>query len=81
MIKSEPARIHTIFGSWESRLERDLHAVSSDLVSALKVMMYGESADQDLAMRWIRAEPLPLYDCRKLGPVDSHFAATTPATR
>lgn len=53
--------------SESTRLERDLHAVSADLVSALKVLMYGEPADQELAMRWLRAEALPVSDCRKLG--------------
>ena len=50
-----------------ARLERDLHAASSDLVSALKVLTIGEPADQELAMRWLRAEALPVSDCRKLG--------------
>ena len=49
------------------RLERDLLTASSDLVSALKVLAIGEPADQDLAMRWLRAEALPVADCRKLG--------------
>ena len=49
------------------RLERDLLNSSSDLVSALKVLAIGESADQDLAMRWLRADALPVADCRKLG--------------
>lgn len=48
-------------------LEQDLLAASSDLASALRVLVIGEPADQDLAMRWIRAEPLPVADCRKLG--------------
>ena len=49
------------------RLERDLVATSTDLLSALKVIIIGELADQDLAMRWLRAETLPVADCRKLG--------------
>ena len=49
------------------RLERDLINASSDLVSALKVLVIGEPADQELAMRWLRADPLPVADCRKLG--------------
>ena len=49
------------------RLERDLINASSDLVSALKVLVIGEPADQELAMRWLRADHLPVADCRKLG--------------
>ena len=49
------------------RLERDLINASSDLVSALKVLVIGEPADQELAMRWLRADSLPVADCRKLG--------------
>ena len=49
-----------------ARLERNLRSTSSDLVSALKVLMLGNAIDQDLAMRWIRAEALPISDCRKL---------------
>ena len=49
------------------RLKRDLLAVSPDLVNVLKVLAIGGQADQDLAMRWLRAEALPVADCRKLG--------------
>ncbi len=48
-------------------LEQNLLATSSDLVAMLKILVFGESADQDLAMRWVRAEPLRVADCRKLG--------------
>ena len=50
-----------------ARLERDLFTTSSDLASALKVLAIGDRADQDLAMRWLRAEALPVSECRKLG--------------
>lgn len=50
-----------------AHMERDLLAVSSDLASALKVLVIGEPADQDLAMRWLRAEALSRTDCQKLG--------------
>lgn len=53
--------------SQATRMESDLRATSTDLMSALKVLMIGESADQHLAMRWLRAENLPVVDCRKLG--------------
>jgi len=49
------------------RLERDMLAGSADLVSALKVLVIGDQTDQNLAMRWIRAEALSVADCRKLG--------------
>ena len=50
-----------------AHMERDLLAASSDLASALKILVIGEPADQDLTMRWLRAEALPIADCRKLG--------------
>ena len=49
------------------QLERDLANTSSDLASALKVLVFGNTADQDLAMRWLRAEALPVSECRRLG--------------
>ena len=48
-------------------LERDLRAVSPDLVQALKVLVHGQQDDKDLAMRWLHAGPLPSAECRKLG--------------
>lgn len=48
-------------------LERRLRSVPSDLMSALKVLALGEPDDQELAMRWLRAEPLQVAECRKLG--------------
>lgn len=50
-----------------SSLESDLRAASTDLFSALRVMGIGDSADQSLAMRWLRAENLPVAECRRLG--------------
>ena len=50
-----------------ARHERDLLSASSDLVSALKVLVIGEPVDQDLVMRWLRAEAIPVAECRKLG--------------
>ena len=48
-------------------LERRLRSVPSDLRSALTVLAVGEPDDQDLAMRWLRAESLQVAECRKLG--------------
>ena len=50
-----------------NRLEKTLIGMSSDLASALRVLAFGELADKALAMRWLRAESLPVADCRKLG--------------
>ena len=50
-----------------AHLERDLINASSDLVNALKALVLGDPADQELVMRWLRAEALPVADCRKLG--------------
>lgn len=50
-----------------SSLERELSSVSPDLVSALKVLVIGGASDQDMVMRWLRAEAIPVADCRKLG--------------
>ena len=50
-----------------SSLVRDLNRLSSDLSNALKVLSIGEAMDQDLVMRWLRAEAISIADCRKLG--------------
>ena len=49
------------------RLERTLHSISPDLVSALRVVALGQAADREIALRWVRAESLTAADCRKLG--------------
>lgn len=49
------------------RLVRELVSASSDLVNALRVLALGDPADQELVMRWLRAEALPVANCRKLG--------------
>jgi hypothetical protein len=61
------ASLEILTSTEAARLEQDLQVTSSDLLSALKVMVLGQSADQDMAMRWIRAEALPVADCRRLG--------------
>ena len=62
------------------RLERDLLSASSDLVNALKVLIIGEPADQVLVMRWLRAEALPVADCRKLG-ISKRIASSEESSR
>ena len=61
-------------------LERDLRAASSDLVSALNVLVIGQSADKDLAIRWLQAEALPVADCRKLG-ISKKIASSEDSSR
>ena len=61
-------------------LERDLLAASSDLVSALKVLVLGDPADQNLAMRWLYAEALPVADCRRLG-ISKRIASSEDSSR
>lgn len=62
------------------RLEQDLLQTSADLASALKVLVIGTAPDQDLAMRWIRAEALPVADCRRLG-ISRRIASSEDSTR
>ena len=62
------------------RLEQDLLAASTDLVSALKVVVFGKPTDQDLAMRWLRAEALPVADCRRLG-ISMRIASSEDSSR
>ena len=57
-----------IYTSTESaHFNRKLSNISPDLVSALDVLTVGNSIDQQSAMRWIRAEALPVGECRRLG--------------
>lgn len=48
-------------------LQRSLLSASSDLVSALNALVIGNTIDQDLVMRWLRAEAIPIAECRRLG--------------
>ena len=61
------AYLHICTSSEATLMERDLLAASPDLASVLKALAIGQQTDQDLAMRWLRAEALPIGDCRKLG--------------
>lgn len=66
--------------SESARLERDLAAISSDLVNAMKVLVYGAPPDQETTMRWLRAEPLPISDCRRLG-ISKRIVASEDSSR
>jgi len=49
------------------RLHRDLMLASPDLATALQVMTTGRSQEQVTAMRWLRAESLPVSEFRRIG--------------
>ena len=67
--------------SFESaHLERDLQRISSDLVSALRVLVIGNPIDQDVVMRWLRAEALPAAECRRLG-ISKRIASSEESSR
>lgn len=70
--------MHT--SSKSADLEKGLLDVSPDLSKALKNLIFGQSIDQDLAMRWLRAEVLPIADCRKLG-VSKRIASSEDSSR
>ena len=74
------AYLQIVTADESERLERDLLQTSSDLASALNVLVIGNAPDQELAMRWIRAEALPVADCRKLG-ISRRIASSEDSTR
>lgn len=49
------------------RLRREVMLASPDLANALQVIATGKSQDQVTAMRWLRAESLPISEFRKAG--------------
>jgi len=49
------------------RLRRDMMLASPDLANALQVITTGTSQDQVTALRWLRAESLPISEFRKVG--------------
>ena len=63
-----------------SHLKLALRAVSFDLVKAIDVLAIGEPADRELAMRWLRAEALPVADCRKIG-ISKRIASSEDSSR
>ena len=66
--------------SQSSHLERDLLSASPDLVHALRALVGGKSIDQDVAMRWIRGEALPVAECRRLG-ISKKIASSEESSR
>lgn len=62
------------------RFERELFLASPDLGNALKVLVTGEPQDQVIALRWLRAEPLPVSEFRKVG-ISQKVSSAEEATR
>ncbi len=48
-------------------LRREMMLASPDLANALQVMATGRSHEQVIAMRWLRAESLPISEFRRVG--------------
>ncbi len=51
------------------RLQQQMMMASPDLATALKVIATGEAQDQVTAMRWLKAESLPVSEFRRVGIV------------
>jgi len=62
------------------RLRKELMTASPDLSRALHVMVTGESQDQLIATRWLRADNLPISEFRKIG-ISQKISSTEEATR
>jgi hypothetical protein len=62
------------------RLRKELMTASPDLSRALHVMVTGESQDQLIATRWLRADNLPISEFRKIG-ISQKINTTEEATR
>ncbi|MGI0016072.1 MAG: hypothetical protein ACREBU_21845 [Nitrososphaera sp.] len=62
------------------RLRKELMTVSPDLSKALHVMVTGESQDQLIATRWLRADNLPISEFRKIG-ISQKISTAEEATR
>jgi hypothetical protein len=63
-----------------NRLRRELGLASLDLSNALQVMTSGQNQDQVTALRWLRAEPLPISEFRKIG-ISQRIGSVEEATR
>jgi hypothetical protein len=62
------------------QLRRELATASLDLFNALQVMAIGEPQDQIIALRWLRAEALPVSEFRKIG-ISQKIATAEEASR
>ncbi len=63
-----------------NRVQRELAMASPDLAAALHVMATGELQEQVLAMRWLRADALPVGLFRKAG-ISQKISSSDDATR
>ena len=63
-----------------NRLHRNLMLASPDLASALQAMATGTKSDQVIAMRWLRAEALPISEFRRVG-ISQKISSSEEATR
>jgi hypothetical protein len=50
-----------------NRLQREIMLASPDLATALQVMATGRSQEQTAALRWLRADALPVSEFRRIG--------------
>ena len=66
--------------SESERLHRDMMLASPDLANALQVMVTGRSHEQATAMRWLRAESLPISEFRKVG-ISQKISSSEEASR
>jgi hypothetical protein len=62
------------------RLRQKMMLASADLATALRVIATGEAHDQVMAMRWLRAESLPVGEFRRVGIVQK-ISSSEEATR
>lgn len=60
--------------------ERELFMASPDLGKALKVLVTGKEHDQNVALRWLRADPLPIAEYRSIG-IAQKISSTEEAVR
>lgn len=63
-----------------ARLHREIMLASPDLASALQVMATGRSQDQIAALRWLRADALPVSEFRRIG-ISQKISSSEEASR
>ena len=66
--------------SESERLRRDMMLASPDLANALQVMATGRSHEHVTAMRWLRAESLPVSEFRTVG-ISQKISSSEEASR